>query len=263
MWDRLRTSSALCFLAFTLGFARGAEPTYEHQPLSTWLKAFEDAQSDSADERRAKDAVRAIGTNAVPHLLQMLTEDDINIQQRAVKGFEILGPIAAPAVPQLSNLITGTNDVIGILAGNSLGNIGAPALPALMAALTNRHYTVVTRAALSIVDLGTNASPAIPIFLRHLQSPNHFVRERAADALGSLHIEPAVVIPALTNLFGDLSQAAVCISLNSLGQFESVARPVAPAILAMLQDPNENVRMAATNALMKVAPDLLTNTPAH
>jgi HEAT repeat protein len=262
MWDRLRTSIALCFLAFTLAFARGAEPTYEHKPLSTWLKAFEDAQSDSSDERRAKDAVRAIGTNAVPHLLQMLTGDDINLQQRAANAFEILGPIASPAVPQLSNLLVSTNAVIGTLAGTSLGNIGAPALPALMAALTNRHYGVVTRAALAIVNLGTNASPAIPIFLRDLQSPNHFVRERAADALGNLHIEPAVVIPALTNLFTDLSQSAVCISLTSLGQFESAARPATPAILVMLQDPNENVRMAATNAIMKIAPDQLTNAPS-
>jgi hypothetical protein len=82
----------------------------------------------------------------------MLTQSDINIQQRAVNGFEILGPIASTAVPQLSNLISSTNSVNGLLASTALGNIGPPALPALMAALTNRNYGVSTRATLSIVN---------------------------------------------------------------------------------------------------------------
>ena len=102
---------------------------------------------------------------------------------------------------------------------------------------------MATEAAIAIVKLGTNARPAIPIFLRDLQSPNHFVRERAADALGNLHIEPTTVVPALTNLFGDLSTAAVCLSLRSLGAFEAEALPAAHAISLMLEDPNENVRL--------------------
>ena len=257
----------LCYLnalAWSLPSATiAAEPSYANKSLSTWLKAYQDAQSGSAAERQSQQALRSIGTNGIPYLLKMLAQDDLNTQQAAANTFEVLGPIGAPAVPQLAKMLTDTNPVIGLLAGTALGNIGPPALPSLMDALTNRHYGVGTRAALAIVKLGTNAAPALPIFLRDLKSPNHFVRERAADALGNLHIEPATVVPALTNLFDDVSPAAVCLSLQSLAAFETEARFVAPAIKSMFKDPNENVRAAATIALERIAPDLLTNSPAQ
>jgi len=128
--------------------------------------------------------------------------------------------------------------------------------------LTDPIYRVSTDAALSIVDLGTNAAPAIPIFIQQLGHPNHFYRERAADALGKLHIEPDTVVPALARLLQDNSQAARYLALSGLENFESRARPVAPAITVLLTDPEDGIRTAATNALLKIAPEMLTNAPA-
>lgn len=136
-------------------------------------------------------------------------------------------------------------------------------MPELLAGLTNRHFRVATDAALGIVELGTNATPAVPILLRHLEHPNHFYRERAADALGSLHIEPDIVIPALTRLLEDDSQAARYLALQGLGNFESRTRPAAPAIIALLADHEDAVREAATNALRRIALEVLTNAPSH
>src|SRR5437867_3615564 len=84
-------------------------------------------------------------------------------------------------------------------------------------------------------------------------------RERAADALGNLHIEPDTVVPALIRLLKDNSKAARYLAVSGLGRFQSQARPAVPAINALLTDPEEGVREAATNALRKIVPEALTN----
>ena len=117
--------------------------------------------------------------------------------------------------------------------------------------------------ALAIVELGTNASPAVPIFLRHLEHPNHFYRERAADALGNLHIEPETIVPALTHLLRDDSKAARYLAIRGLGSFEFRARSAMPALTALLSDAEDGVRKAATNTLRKIAPEVISNAPSR
>lgn len=245
---------ACAFVVFTVSVS-GKEPTYRHKTLTCWLNAYESSKPGSTDEVQSIDAIRQIGTNAVPALIVMLTARDINVQQSAVHGFEILEELGGPGVPALTNLLYSTNPVVNLLAANSLGYIGAAALPALMNALTNHSYNVAMLAALSIPEMGTNALPAVPVFLSELASRNHFVRERAADALGNLHLEPEIVVPALTNILADPSLAARCLALNSLAQFKDNGRPAIPAIMPLLQDTDVTVRTSATNALYDLMPE--------
>src|SRR5882762_8265634 len=60
--------------------ARSAEPTYQNKSLSKWLEVYTEAKPDSPEERQAREAVRAIGTNAVPYLIKMVAKDDLTIQ---------------------------------------------------------------------------------------------------------------------------------------------------------------------------------------
>jgi len=238
------------------------EPAYGHKSLSNWLAIYRNAGPDSGEEKRAEAAVRAIGTNAFPFLIETLTNNDPSSQSAALNGFHILGPLAAPSLPILAEFLTGTNALLAHLASSSLGHIGSPALPVLMAGLTNRHYRVSTDATLALAELGTNARPAIPLLLHDLQQPNHFIRERAADALGNLHIESQLVVPALTNLLEDPSPSARYLALASLGRFEAEARSALPAIYLLLDDQDEVIRNAATNAVRQIAPEAL-NSPGH
>jgi len=264
---QFRSNQLLCYLfCVVIGGGVfpvfGAEPKYEGKSLTAWLKLYQQADADSANERQSAKAVCAIGTNALSQLVKWVASGDLDEESQANNGYQILGPAAEPAVPSLAKLLRSTNEVTSLMAGQCLGHIGAPALPALMAGLTDPIYRVSTDAALSIVDLGTNAAPAIPIFIQQLGHPNHFYRERAADALGKLHIEPDTVVPALARLLQDNSQAARYLALSGLENFESRARPVAPAITVLLTDPEDGIRTAATNALLKIAPEMLTNAPA-
>lgn len=231
---------------------QSAEPKYQGRSLSKWLSTYRDAGTDTPGEKRAAEAVRAIGTNGIPVLLRMLTNDDLQVQMDAKSGFCILGAMAASAVPALAKLLASTNAVHLFMGAQVLGEIGAPALPALMEAMTNRHYKVATQAYLAIGALGTNAQPAIPLLLRDLQHPNHFNRERAADALGSLHLDPETVVPALTKLLSDISPAARSIALNSLGQFGPAAKSAVPDITPFLT--NSDFDSAAKEALRAIAP---------
>jgi len=247
----------LCACAFVfLGVsAFSKEPAYNHKSLTRWLKTYEKARPGSLEEAQSTTAIRHIGTNGVPVLMAMLTNGDINVQQSAVHGFEILGELGSPAVPALTNLLYGTNPVVNLLAANSLGYIGVAALPALMSALTNRSYNIATLAALSIPEMGTNALPAVPVFLRDLTNRNHFVRERAVDALGNLHLQPEIVVPALTKLLADPSLTARCLALNSVAQFKDLGRSAVPEIMPLLQDSDPTVRASATNALYELMPE--------
>src|ERR1041385_3654595 len=253
------TLGLACWLAFSSFGARCAEPTYQSKSLTKWLKVFEKSEPNSAEENRARDAVRTIGTNAIPNLIKMLRSEDLELQQAGKNGFEILGQVGAPAVPELAQLLVGTNELARFWAAQALGEIGAPALPALMAGLTNHHFAVGTDAALGIVKLGTNAAPALPILLKDLQHPDRYHRERAADALGNLHIQPELVVPALANLLRDPSPAACTLALNSLAQFGSGARSAAPLIIPLLTNPD--FADAAKLALREIAPEMLTNAP--
>ena len=167
---------------------------YQHKTLARWLKLYQTAKPGSSEEAKSVAAVQAIGTNAVPELLGMLSARDVSRQQAAANGFAILGPAGAAGVPALDRLLNGTNTVVAVLAANALGHIGVPSLPVLLNELTNQNYNAATLATLAILDLGTNAAPAIPRFIDDLESPDHFVRERAADALGNLRLQPDVVV---------------------------------------------------------------------
>ena len=241
--------------------ASSAEPKHGGKSLTEWLQLYQKADEGTSEERQAGMAVRTIGTNALPYLTEWIVSEDLEKQFKAKDGFQILGAAAAPAIPSLGKMLTSTNEVVSFVAAQSLGHIGAPALPELLAGLTNRHFKVGTASALAIADLGTNALPAIPIFLRHLEHPNHFYRERAADALGNLHIEPETVVPALTKLLQDDSKAARYLAISGLENFQALARPAVPAITAILTDPDEGLREAATNALRRIAPEVIRNAP--
>ena len=264
----MSTIRALKFL-FICAFAvvlvdpvQSAEASFHHQKLTRWLKLYQSATPGTAEEIRCVAAIRAIGTNAVPQLIGRLSEAHLKDQQLAVRVFDVLGPLAAPAIPALTKLLSHTNPLVTILAASSLGDIGAPALPSLMTELTNSQYNIATLAAFAIVDLGTNATPAIAVFLHDLGSSSDLVRERAAEALGNLHLQPDIVVPALKHLLTDHSLMARCAALSSLGRFGLDAGTAMPGIVLLLNDPEEYVRKLATNAVCSIAPNTLSRRPA-
>ena len=52
-------------------------------------------------------------------------------------------------------------------------------------------------------------------------------------------------------------------AIRGLGNFEFQARSAVPAITALLTDPEDGVREAATNTLRKITSEVITNAPSR
>jgi hypothetical protein len=132
---RLRLILLGCVVSITLAvlvWPREGEPKYNEVALSTWLARC--GSTNQAESLAAVDAIRHIGTNALPVLIRWIQyepgwKDSVgrkilgwpvlgksrNVQRliwnmteyraiTAVRGFQILGSQANPALPELQRL---------------------------------------------------------------------------------------------------------------------------------------------------------------
>ena len=153
----LLVAAFICRIVWIM--ALPSEPAYGGKSLSAWLDELSGLGSlHSRTQGTAQiQAVRAIGTNAIPWLIedyrhrarvwkwrlnQLLKKQklvnyrlrDANDRPyRATVGFRALGEMAEPAIPELLALVEACPGYVpGALAG-----IGRPAVPALQQCLTN------------------------------------------------------------------------------------------------------------------------------
>lgn len=135
---------SLCMMSqFTVWGQEGAGngPVYDGKPLAAWVdRMLESLLGDITYTNRSDvQAVRSIGTNAIPWLLSELTAtpwrggSNVLHQNRARYGFWALGEIGAPAVPSLVNLVEQQPDAVP----SALAGIGVRGLPAIVYCLTN------------------------------------------------------------------------------------------------------------------------------
>jgi len=139
-WIALVATAALV----TVRLLTPHEPKFEGKPLSAWVMMLhpsgrgydpKDFEEQSRIHERGVEAVRAIGTNALPFLLQEVLVRDRPLKRafmrlverqsfigfrwasaedrrlRAVSGFEALRPVGVSAVPALLDLFAGDPDV--------------------------------------------------------------------------------------------------------------------------------------------------------
>jgi HEAT repeat protein len=278
----LVAAGALMALLWWLAVWSG-EPRYKGRTLTHWLAVYHKAQLNSPGEREAAAAIRSMGTNALPYLVARLTyrtpawrlrmvslvehlpgpaddwlitlilgdEDHI---AAADAGFSLLGPQAAPAVPQLIRLLehkeTWDMGIVG------LQDIGAGGIPELTAALTNRANSPRVRAGLVQVlgSVGTN-STVVPTLVACLADDPH-VAAQAVFALGRLHLEPEVTVPALLNAAQNNANVRHQ-AIWALGEFNTNALTAVPFLTNCLADPDLGIRIVTTNALEAIAPEVL------
>jgi HEAT repeat protein len=233
---------------------REREPVYQGKTLDAWLQEYVAAEyqspvtEETAATRGAATAIRRMGTNALPFLVQMVRAKDSpfkrfvtvvarnqslirvhlrtdkEIHNMAVVGFYVLGPIGRDAVPVLVELLNDHDPDVRLSAAGCLGNIGP------------------------------DATVAVPALLSFLNDTNRIVRFAITVDLGRIHMDAELVVPILiTNL--TKSNAILPTTINVLGKFGQQAKPASLALLQFLNDENEYVRVEATNALLQIDPE--------
>jgi len=176
-------------------------------------------------------------------------------------GFYMLGSNANAAVPELTRL---ANDralpqISRNAAMGALTSIGEAGVPTLLAILSDRTHPNRSDAAGDIghTRLGTNADIAVHLLAKCVADPDTATAARAAGALGYLKIKPEVSVPALAQGLRDPRDEVRSDCAMSLSRLGELARPALPELTVALADSNRNVRISATNACRKIAPDLL------
>jgi HEAT repeat protein len=209
------------------------------------LPTFTRAQIEAAE------AIRRIGTNALPLLMDDIhahpSEKDMWIQLnrkldrftmqhfgrrsldladvtakdrvrwRAAQGLSALGPLAKPAVPQLTRLL-----------------------------FTNYFHSSIKEAAYALAGIGPDG---IAVLTNSIQPTNEWSGMCAIWALGQ---HPAVgtnVIPFLISATTSSSEGTACGAIQVLGLFHVDGERVIPALTNALSSSNAAVRGDAAHAL--------------
>lgn len=242
------------------------EPRYQGQPLSAWLLGYSWSsggpsiatasapkynlsahRQPGADWNGCDDAIRAIGTNAIPTLLRMLCANDTKTKMafiHLVQKQRIIGFVYTPAE---------SLNFAGAMGFRKLGAPGASAIPALIK-IYHRNISSWSRSAtaMALYDL---APFDIPRISQGMRSGDPQVRRMLVTALARVHDQPGALVPVLTRCLHD-SDADVRISAaGALAYFGADARAAIPDLQQLRQDQNSEVSFAARYALDRVTPD--------
>ena len=263
------------------------EPTYKGKPLSKWVERH--ASGNTAEREEATQAIRHIGTNAVPYLMAEIQKpiptwrvtlfvmaeafranpnprrlfDVVSRSAYAGEALSELGPEASSAIPELTRLANDrTSYAKAATAMGVLAHLGNQGFPPLFALLTSRDPKFRDDAASAMRFQGTNARPAIPLLLQGLSNVSSEVTAAiAAETLGELALDADLVVPALSNALHHPRENTRWTTVYALAGFRDDPR-TAPAIAIALSDADPDVRKATTNTLRRIAPEYLTNAPA-
>jgi hypothetical protein len=212
-------------IALIVWVARPNEPSYGGRSLTEWLELYNTSERDTPAEREAAGAVRAIGTNALPCLLRWIQYEPIGRAHPLLRGVR-----KSPQVVQkkLFPLLLSTRR-----AGQS-------------------HAAVI-----GFKILGSEARPAIPELTRLLNATNSpYASQQAALALGGMGKEGLPPLIAGLGNSRNRVRHVVANVLGNMGYLGREAAPAVPALLNALQDTDPRVRIAATNALESLAPEV-------
>jgi hypothetical protein len=272
--------------AFWLGRAQ-REPEYEGKKLSEWA-AISVSYSEPS-RQRTETAIRQMGTNTLPWLLQWLDDEPPppwktkvlkivakfparlggGYAQKALyppwarvdfarRGFYVLGRDARPAIPDLVRLAMNPKCRDGGRnAAYVLTHFGAEVVPELITILRSplapgRRPAIDYFGPTGAAAVGTNGSAVVEAIVPCLNDSDQYTRSHAALALGRLLLRPDVTVPALAKSCKDVTADVRESALIALALFGEAARPARPAIVRALRDSDVEVRAVAAVALEQI-----------
>ncbi|MEO6033701.1 MAG: HEAT repeat domain-containing protein [Verrucomicrobiota bacterium] len=243
---------------------------------------FHDNERECYAAALAFEFLGPIAKPAIPSLEKMLDEKDIDYGVVT----DALSFIGTDAIPSLTNTWFHPNAKVRKAGFNSLVEMrtnAASAVPFLVAALKDSDPEIRGKAAFSMWSVGrTEQAIAIPALIRTLEDPDLEVQVAAIDALGWFGKEAETVVPKLAEFLGrkettaaamlalvsmmgktesiplltkaltNQNAAVQSLLINQLGDFQSDAQAVVPALLPFARGENKRLRHAAVHALIQI-----------
>jgi HEAT repeats/Galactose oxidase, central domain len=259
-----RLSGLLLFLIFIATVfrlsARAAEPSYNGKPLSEWLLILKIGSTSTGerveDDTEARDAVRQMGTNTIPTLLDILGANDRSklwvlsklkskgfremyhnpnvptddLHDTGVMAFGLLGTNAIPAIPKIKKLLDDWETCSG--AAQVLVGLGPAGWDTLTNGLYNSDDNVRGVTLWAIGSKSTMDSNAIArIMIAALKDPDMVNRTTAIRYLGGK--DPAVAIPVLLPLLDNPKDYDYAVVGRSLSSYGAAAKAAVPKLLSL------------------------------
>ena len=274
MRKRVQIAVAVLLFLGLFGFTawqvvRPREPVYQGRRLSAWLERF----SPDGDTPDVDEAVRTVGTNTIPLLLQNLQAKDSRLRlmlsvlgleytparirhMRAEKGFSALGADASNAVPNIIEVYEqNTSPSARQAAANALVEIGPAskqAIPALIKSTASTNSDVRAFALYTLGRMAFESESVASVLIKALLDPDREVRYQAAYGLANLAFmggDARPAVPALIEALQDNYMGVRGGAAHALGHIHSDPGIVVPALVKSLHDPDTSVRTHAASAL--------------
>jgi hypothetical protein len=225
-----------------------AEPIYDGKTLSEWLVTKSGHPSE--------DAIRQIGTNGIPTLIDILGIRDKNtkavlaklkseelkqeftnksanledLRSLAVDGFAILGTNAESAVPQLTKMFNRRDETL-FQTIRALTKVGPKGMYVLTNSMNNSDERVRNNLIWVLGEEGGNGPAITQILVDGLKDSNFANRGNAAEFLAGK--DPDVAIPALIPMLDDTGYYPRARAAIALGRFGPSAKRAGPKLLSL------------------------------
>jgi HEAT repeat protein len=244
-----------------------------------------------SDEWDLSESIARIGPAAAPGLMKSLEKTDAKNRPLVVKTLGLLASKSRDLIPAIQKLLEDADGRLREAAADALGGIDPKvkeAAPALQKSLGDDEAGVRLAAARALFSIqGIEAAMVIPVMTRALKDDDPDMRRDAAALIGDFGAAAKDSVPALIASLkdpdggvrsaaawaiaritgGQATQKAIDVMIAALkdkeprarqdaarllGDVGPDARSAIPALNEAMEDPNDEVRKAATDALGKV-----------
>jgi hypothetical protein len=236
------------------------EPSYQGRSASVWLDDLGSAKRD-----KARAALKAMGTNAVPAIVRKLKESESPWRNKYRDSFHKFPHWLAKILPKPTKAEFGWFE-----GANAFKAIGPSVEPRLVKLLKGESPSVRSAAAFGLHELrlsGADIKDAISGLIGALNDQSPMVRFFSAEALGYAGPEAEPAIPALILLLND-PKSAVRIdddirptASKALGEIGPKAKAALPALRNLLTNNDAYLRIVTAVAIWRIDGDVTNTLP--
>ena len=233
-----------------------AAPHYQGKSLNQWLGLYYSSITSGTPAPQAKQAIRQIGTNALPTLIRMIQAQDSFIKSK------LMDVASKQHFLKLNLTPASTLRFQATMSYQILGAAAKAQVPELTIILTNDDTDEVSQsaevrqcAATALGFIGEEAKPAAAALLVTAKDEDNQARNSSLWALSRIHADPALVLPGLIEGLNDSFHIARENAAWALAQYGTLATSAVPTLIR-----TTNINPAAYAAILTIDPAAVSST---